>query len=62
MKKDCPKFKKWFENISNLSSFVCYESNMVNDNINTWWTDPGSTIHICILLAVYAKPKEASEK
>ena len=46
MKKDCPKFKKWFEKIGNLSSFVCYESNMVNVNINTWWIDSGSTIHI----------------
>lgn len=30
----------------NLISFVCYESNMVNVNINTWWIDSGSTIHI----------------
>ena len=35
MNKDCPKFKKWFENNGNLSSFVCYEFNMVNVNINT---------------------------
>ena len=44
--KDCPKFKKWLEKKGNLSSFVCYESNMVNVNINTWWIDSGSTIHI----------------
>ena len=25
---------------------MCYESNMVNVNINTWWIDFGSTIHI----------------
>ncbi|KAJ9692948.1 hypothetical protein PVL29_011870 [Vitis rotundifolia] len=30
----------------NLTSFVCYESNMVNVNTNTWWIDSGSTIHI----------------
>ena len=24
VKKDCPKFKKWFEKKDNLSSFVCY--------------------------------------
>ena len=36
MKKDCPKFKQWFEKKGNLSSFVCYEYNMVNVNINTW--------------------------
>ena len=46
VKKDCPKFKKWFEKNGNLFSFVCYESNMVNVNINTWWIDYGSTIHI----------------
>ena len=46
MNKDCPKFKKWLENKGNLSSFVCYESNMINVNINTWWIDSGSTIHI----------------
>ena len=46
MKKDCPKFKKWFEKKCNLSSFICYESNMVNVNINTWWIDFGSRIHI----------------
>ena len=45
MKKDCPKFKKWLEKKGNLSSFVCYESNMVNVNINTWWIDSSSTIH-----------------
>ena len=46
VKKDCPKFKKWLEKKGNLSSFVCYEYNMVNVNINTWWIDSGSTIHI----------------
>ena len=46
MKKDCPKFKKWLEKKGNLSSFVCYKSNMVNVNINTWWIDYDSTIHI----------------
>ena len=46
MKEDCPKFKKWLEKKGNLSSFDCYESNMVNVNINIWWIDYGSTIHI----------------
>ena len=44
--KDCPKFKKWLEKKGNLSSFVCYEYNMVNVNINTWRIAYGSTIHI----------------
>ena len=46
MKKDCPKFKKFFEKKGNLSSFACYESNMINVNINTWWIDFGSIIYI----------------
>ncbi|KAL5775767.1 hypothetical protein ACOSP7_013324 [Xanthoceras sorbifolium] len=46
MKKDCAKFKKWLDDKGNQISFVCYESNMVNININTWWIDSGSTIHI----------------
>ena len=46
MKKDYPKFKNYFEKKGNLPSFVCYESNMVNVNINTWWIDYSSTIHI----------------
>lgn len=27
-------------------TFICYESDMVNINYNTWGTDFGSTIHI----------------
>jgi len=46
MKKECAKFKKWLADKGNTISFVCYESNMVNVNINTWWIDSGSTIHI----------------
>ncbi|KAL5823734.1 hypothetical protein ACOSQ4_021634 [Xanthoceras sorbifolium] len=46
MKKDCAKFKKWLEDKGKQISFVCYESNMVKININTWWIDSGSTIHI----------------
>lgn len=46
MKKECPGFKEWLEKKGNLFSFVCYESNMTDVNINTWWIDSGSTIHI----------------
>ena len=46
MKKDCTKFKKWFENKGNSISCVCYKSNMVDVNHNTWWIDSRSTIHI----------------
>ena len=46
MKKDCAKFKKWLENKGNSISCVCYESNMVDVNYNTWWINYGSIIHI----------------
>ena len=43
MKKDCLKFKIWLNKKGIQFSFVCYESNMVNVNHNTWWIDSGST-------------------
>jgi len=46
MKKECTKFQKWLVDKGNAILFVCYESNMVNVNINTWWIDSGSKIHI----------------
>ena len=46
MKKDCSKFKIWLDKKGTLFSFVCYESNMVSVNHNTWWIDFGSTIHV----------------
>ena len=46
MKKNCPKFQKWFEKKGKSISLACYESNMASVNINTWWIDFGSTIHI----------------
>ena len=46
MKKDCSKFKIWLDKKGTQFSFVCYESNMINVNHNTWWIDFGSTIHV----------------
>ena len=46
MKKDCSKFKIWLDKKGTQFSFVCYESNMVNVNHNTWCIDSGSTIHV----------------
>jgi hypothetical protein len=40
------QFQKWLEDKGNPTSIVCYESTMVNVNINSWWIDSGSTIHI----------------
>ena len=45
-KKDCPKFQKWLEKKGKSISFICYESNMVDVNHNTWWIDSGFTIHV----------------
>lgn len=46
MKKDCIKFKAWLEKKGNFLAFVCYESNMVSVNHDTWWIDTGTTIHV----------------
>ncbi|CAH9081834.1 unnamed protein product, partial [Cuscuta europaea] len=46
MKKECSKFKSWLKKKGTPLVFVCYESNMVNINHNTWWIDSGSTIHV----------------
>jgi len=46
MKKNFPGFQIWLEKKGKSISLVCYESNMVSVNINTWWIDSGSTIHI----------------
>jgi len=46
MKKNYPRFQKCFEKKDKSISLVCYESNMDSVNINTWWIDFGSTIHI----------------
>ena len=39
MKKDCSKFEIWLDKKGTHFSFVCYESNMVNVNPNTWLID-----------------------
>jgi len=46
MKKEFAKFQKWLEDKGNPTSIFCYESNMVNVNINTRWIDSGSIIYI----------------
>ncbi|XP_074288427.1 uncharacterized protein LOC141613585 [Silene latifolia] len=46
MKIDCIKFKAWLKKKANFHAFVCYESNMVNVNHNTWWIDSGTIIHV----------------
>ncbi|KAL4342439.1 hypothetical protein GQ457_08G014610 [Hibiscus cannabinus] len=46
LKKDRVKYKGWLEKKGKSISLVCFESNMVDDNYNTWWIDSGSTIHV----------------
>ena len=46
MKNDCAKYKKWLENKGNITSFVCYESNITDINHNTYWIDYGLIIHV----------------
>ena len=46
VKKKYLKFQKWLEKKGNPTSFVCYESNMVNVNTNTQWIDSKYIIHI----------------
>ena len=45
-KKDCIKFKAWFDKKGIPILIVCYESNMVHKIYNTLWIDFGFTIHL----------------
>nr|XP_048331623.1 uncharacterized protein LOC125422950 [Ziziphus jujuba var. spinosa] len=46
IKKNCSKFKNSLDKKGTQVSFVCYESNMIDVNHNTWWNDSGSSIHV----------------
>ena len=46
VKKDCPKYKRWFKKKGKFNFFVCYESFFVDVLHNTWWLDSGSISHI----------------
>lgn len=61
MKNDYSKFHKWLEKKGDSISFVCYESNMVGINRDTWWIDFG-TNPCNEYLVEFTKPKEACEK
>ncbi|RDX86842.1 hypothetical protein CR513_31777, partial [Mucuna pruriens] len=39
------KFKNWLDKKYILFAFVCYESNMVSVNHNTWWVNSSSIAH-----------------
>ncbi|KAL6323342.1 hypothetical protein AAG906_029349 [Vitis piasezkii] len=47
---DCFKFKNWLEKKKKgqgmLSEYVCFESNLVNVPLDSWWLDSGATVHV----------------
>ena len=60
LKKDCTKYKRWLEMKSNPTSFVCFESNIVDVNHNTQWIDSGCTIHVKNTLQGHEKTNKAT--
>ena len=44
--EDCFILKKKREKEGISSALVCFESNMVDVPLNTWWLDSGATIHV----------------
>ena len=49
MNKSCPKFKAWLEKKGNLTSLICYESNIVHVSHvshNALLIDSETTVHI----------------
>ena len=44
--EDCFILKKKCEKEGISSALVCFESNMVDVPLNTWWLDSGATIHV----------------
>lgn len=53
-KTDCHAFNAWLDNKDkpggNHLAFVCFESNLVDILINSWWLDSGYTTHIFVSL------------
>ena len=46
IRQDCIKFQQWLVKKGTSISLICYETNMINVNHNTWWIDSAYTIHI----------------
>jgi hypothetical protein len=65
-KPDCPKFKTWLDNKQKSGgtnfSFVCFESNLVDVPIDSWWLDSGSTTHIAVSLQGFRNLREPSPR
>ncbi|RVW58556.1 Retrovirus-related Pol polyprotein from transposon TNT 1-94 [Vitis vinifera] len=65
-KVDCFKFKNWLEKKKKeqgmLSAYVCFESNLVNVPLDSWWLDSGATVHVATSLQGIRNLRKPSEK
>ncbi|RVW22815.1 Retrovirus-related Pol polyprotein from transposon TNT 1-94 [Vitis vinifera] len=63
---DCFKFKNWLEKKKKgqgmLSEYVCFESNLVNVPLDSWWLDSGATVHVATSLQGIRNLRKPSEK
>ena len=63
---DCFKFKNWLEKKNKeqgmLSAYVCFESNLVNVPLDSWWLDSGATVHVATSLQGIRNLRKPSEK
>ena len=63
---DCFKFKNWLEKKKKeqgmLSAYVCFESNLVNVPLDSWWLDSGATVHVATSLQGIRNLRKPSEK
>ena len=63
---DCFKFKNWLEKKNKeqgmLSAYVCFEYNLVNVPLDSWWLDSGATVHVATSLQGIRNLRKPSEK
>ena len=45
-----------------LSAYVCFESNLVNVPLDSWWLDSGATVHVATSLQGIRNLRKPSEK
>ena len=60
MKKDCFKFKNHIEGTP--LALVCFESNLVDVPLNSWWIDSGATIHVSNSLQGFRSKRKPRDK
>ncbi|KAG8388204.1 hypothetical protein BUALT_Bualt02G0101400 [Buddleja alternifolia] len=65
---ECTDFQAWLEKKKkegNPLALVCFESNLVNAPINSWWLNSGVNVHVAISLQGFLnkrKPRDAESK